>query len=258
MEIIIIEDELHSRRLLEGMIHKIRPEWEILATFESVEQSVDWLKNNQEPDLFFMDIQLTDNICFSIFEQVEIKSHVIFTTAYNEFAIQAFKVNSVDYLLKPLKEENLILAVEKFERIKSDSEKNQDDEKNYQNLLHALKRSEKTYRKRFLVAGVNTFYKIETSDIAYFYTTNRITFAVTFQAKEHIIDLTIGKLEEQLDPEVFFRANRSQILNIEAIQRFESFFGGKLSVRLIKPFKEKVLISRLRAAEFKSWLNDSY
>jgi DNA-binding LytR/AlgR family response regulator len=258
MKVVIIEDEQHNCKMLTGMINTIRPDWEIATCLESVKQSVEWFSNNEHPDLIFMDIQLTDGICFSIFDKVNIESMIIFTTAYDEYAIQAFKVNSIDYLLKPMSEEKLSVAIKKVEKVIGYFENEEKEKPDYDSLLQALKTGTKNYRKRFLISGASSFFKIETKDIAYFYTTSRITFAVTFQAKEHIVDLTMEKLEEQLDPEVFFRANRSQIINIESIQKFESFFGGKLSVRLVHPFKESIIISRLKATEFKNWLNDNY
>jgi len=258
MKVVIIEDEQHNCKLLTGMINKLRPNWEIQVCIESVKQSIEWFSNNEHPDLIFMDIQLTDGVCFSIFDKINIESMIIFTTAYDEYAIQAFKVNSIDYLLKPISEEKLSVAINKAEKVISYFEIEENGKPDYDSLLQALKTGVKSYRKRFLISGASSFFKIETKDIAYFYTTSRITFAVTFQAKEHIVDLTMEKLEEQLDPEVFFRANRSQIVNIESIQKFESFFGGKLSVRLVYPFKESVIISRLKATEFKNWLNDNY
>ncbi|NOQ28434.1 MAG: response regulator [Bacteroidales bacterium] len=258
MRVVIIEDEQHNYKMLKGMINKLRPDWEIAGALESVKQSIEWFEKNEQPELIFMDIQLTDGICFSIFEKVKIESMIIFTTAYDEYAIQAFKVNSIDYLLKPISEEKLSGAIKKSEKILDYFEIERNDKPDYETLLKALKSGEKNYRKRFLITGSSSFFKIETKDIAYFYTINRITFAVTFDAKEHILDLTMEKLEEQLDPEIFFRANRSQIINIESIQKFESFFGGKLSVRLVNPFKDSVLISRLKATEFKNWLDDNY
>ena len=255
MRVVIIEDEQHNCKMLTGMINSLRPLWEIIETFESVKRSVEWLKKNDQPDLIFMDIQLTDGICFSIFEQVNIESMIIFTTAYDEYAIQAFKVNSIDYLLKPIKEEKLVKAILKFERIFNYFAKNTIDKPDYNTLLKAIKSGEKNYRKRFLISGATSFFKIETKDIAYFYTESRVSFAVMFDAKEHIIDLTMEKLEEQIDPDMFFRANRSQILNIDSIRKFEVYFGGKLILRLIDPFKEPVTISRLKATEFKNWLD---
>ena len=255
MKVVIIEDEQHNCKMLIGMINDMRPEWEIVKTLESVKQSIEWFENNNQPDLIFMDIQLNDGICFSIFEKVNINSLIIFTTAYDEYAIQAFKVNSIDYLLKPIKEEKLEIAILKYEKLIRFVDENASGIPDYKALLNAIKSDKKNFRKRFLISGATSFFKIETKEIAYFYTLNRITFAVTFNAKEYIIDQTMEKLEVQLDPDMFFRANRSQILNIDAIRKFESYFGGKLSVRLVDPFQDPVTISRLKATEFKNWID---
>jgi len=254
MKVIIVEDELHNCRLLVGMIKKIRPEWEIVETLESVKNTVSWLNKNPSPDLIFMDIQLTDGVCFSIFEKVKVESLVIFTTAYDEYAIQAFKVNSIDYLLKPLKEEMLEEAILKFEKVHKLVDVHV-EKPDYLELINAIKNGEKNYRKRFLISGATSFSKIDVKDIAYIYTENRVTFAVTFDAKDHVLDLTLEKLEEQLNPELFFRANRSIIINSESVHKFENYFGGKLMVQLVHPFKESITISRLKATEFKTWLD---
>lgn len=254
MKVVIVEDELHNSRLLQGMINHIRPDWKVIEVFETVKTTVNWLQNNSSPDLIFMDIQLADAICFSIFEQIEVTSPVIFTTAYDEYAIQAFKVNSIDYLLKPIKEEKLQKAISKFENLyqqKDSSSKRLE----YQEILEAIKHGKKKYRKRFVIAGTTAYTTLEASDVAYFYTENRITYAISFDGKRHILDLTMEKLEEQLDPEQFFRANRSHILHCDSIRKFENYFGGKLIIRLIPPLNEQVTISRLKASEFKEWLD---
>lgn len=254
MKIIIVEDEHPNYRLLKGMIEKLRPNWEIIAWFESVKNTVAWLQNNPPPDLIFMDIQLTDGISFSIFEQVKVESMVIFTTAYDEYALRAFQVNSIDYLLKPIKGDKLRLAIEKFERIFQHPENSADNHHNYHEILNAITKGEKKYRKRFLVSGATSFFKINAEDIAWFNTENRVTTAFTFDGKSHIIDLTIEKLEEQLDPEIFFRTNRSTMIHINCIRKFENHFGGKLILRLIPPFNKPIAISRLKATEFKEWV----
>ncbi len=254
MKVLIIEDELHNSRLLQGMLKKVRADWEVLEVLESVKQSVAWLKDNPTPDLIFMDIQLTDATCFSIFDQVKVESMIIFTTAYDEYAIQAFKVNSIDYLLKPIKSDQLTLAIEKFEYV-YDQITQSSGTVDYTELLEAIRSGEKKYRKRFLVTGATAFFKIEAADVAYFYTENRGTFAVSFEGKEHVLDLTLEKLEEQLDPEQFFRANRSHIINSDSIRKFENYFGGKLIVRMVAPFQDPVTISRLKAPAFKEWLD---
>ena len=254
MKIIIVEDELHSSRMLNGMVKELRPDWEIQGSFESIKTTVEWLKNSPAPDLIFLDIQLTDGESFAIFDQVDVKSMVIFTTAYDEYAIQAFDVNSVDYLLKPIKKEKLEKAIEKFENYFQYADTG-DVGQDYKQLIDAIRNSDKKYKQRFLISGATAFFKINTSDIAYFYVGDRITFAVTFDKKEHVINSTLDKIEEELDPRKFFRVNRSFLINSESVQKFESFFGGKLAVFLTPPPSETVTISRLKATAFKKWMD---
>lgn len=254
MRVIIVEDELHNYRLLRGMVEKLRPDWQIIDWFESVKSTVAWLKSNPAPDLIFMDIQLTDGISFSIFDQVNVTSMVIFTTAYDEYALRAFQVNSIDYLLKPIKQDKLRLSIEKFEHMVAAATEKPESAPDYKELLQAITSGERKYRKRFLISGATSYFKLDVDDVAWFYTENRVTTAVTFQGKEHVIDLTIEKLEEQLDPDLFFRTNRSSIVHINAIRKFENHFGGKLILKLIAPFNETITISRLKATEFKEWV----
>jgi DNA-binding LytR/AlgR family response regulator len=253
VKIILVEDETYNLRMLWEMIKKVRPDWEVTETFESVRDTVNWLQANAHPDLFFMDIQLADGLCFSIFDQVEVKSMVIFTTAYDNYAIRAFKVNSIDYLLKPFKEKDLEAAIQKFENFRLQSERivNKHD---YSEILDAVKKGEKKYRKRFLVSKGAAFYSLVTDDIACLYSENRITTAVTFSQQNHIVDYSLDALEEELDPEFFFRANRQMIVNIKSIERVDNYFGGKLKVRLKTPFYGEVAVSRLKATDFKEWL----
>ena len=253
MDIIIIEDEDYNVKLLQGMLHEIRPDWVISHTFDSIQSSVAYLKNNRQPDLIFMDIQLVDGLCFSIFDQVEVTSPIIFTTAFNEYAIQAFKVLSVDYLLKPLKDKDLLDAIRKLESIKSQT-KNMQEEGVYKELLDVIRNGKKKYRTRFLIQGHSSYIKIDVSDIAYFYTENKITFAVTFSQKEFIINFSLEQLEDELSKEDFFRLNRKYVTNIKAIQSFEDFFGGKLIVHLNVPTPEKIVVSRLKNSSFKEWM----
>lgn len=251
MKLVIIEDETHNQRLLRGMIEQIRPEWTITGVYESVSESVEQLKL-EEPDLILMDIQLSDGICFSIFEQLQLESAVIFTTAYDQYAIRAFKVNSIDYLLKPIKEEELADALQKFEaRMKKEAAQTIPD---YNKLLAAIKEGKKEYRQRFMISTGKHYYKIDTLEVAYFFSENKITTAVTFDNKFHIVDFTLESLEEQLHPDSFFRTDRKHLININSIARFEDFFGGKLVVKLKAPFGQKITVSRLKASAFKLWM----
>jgi DNA-binding LytR/AlgR family response regulator len=232
------------------MVEELRPDWKVCGHCSSVHESVDFLKSNT-PELILMDIQLNDGICFSIFDQVDVKSMVIFTTAYDNYAINAFKVNSIDYLLKPIKSSDLENALDKFESFKSESSSENID---YNKLLDALRKGSNAYRQRFMISGANSYYKLKTKDIGWFYSENKITFAVDFTGKEHIIEYTLESLEQELDPLEFFRANRSTIISIESVERFEDYFGGKLSVLLTPPFNQRIGVSRLKASAFKQWV----
>ena len=211
------------------------------------------MKNNPHPDLFFMDIQLADGLCFSIFEKVEIKSMVIFTTAYDNYAIRAFKVNSIDYLLKPFKEKDLETAIEKYENF-SIASVQEYDTGSYSEIMDAIRSSEKKYRQRFLVSKGAAYYKLSVDEVAYFYSENRITTAVTFNRQNYIVDFSLDALEEELSPESFFRLNRQVLINIRSLEKIENYFGGKLKVRLNPPLEEGVMVSRLKAADFKNWV----
>lgn len=254
MKILIIEDEQHNQRLLKGMLRQIRPGWEICAILESVKESVAWLGQNKA-DLIFMDIQLVDGISFSIFDKVKVDIPVIFTTAYDNYAIQAFKVNSIDYLLKPIKESELEGALNKFED-RLELENKPDVAFDYFEILNAIRSGEKKYRSRFLIQGANSYYKLDVKTIAYFNSREKITFAVTFDNKEHIVDKTLEALEPELDPNAFFRANRSTIIHIDAVYKFENYFGGKLYVKLLPELETDVVISRLKNAAFKQWVGN--
>lgn len=258
--LIIIEDELHNSRMLSGMVSTLRPDWQLEAVLESVEESVEWLKDNEAPHLILMDIQLSDGISFSIFEEIELdaSTHVIFTTAYDKYAIRAFKVNSVDYLLKPIKDLELEQAFVKFEsRIEKESGYPPllDQEKNYyKELVTSILQGNKEYRKRFLISGIKDYTKLETDDIAYFYSSNKATFAVDFDNKEHLLDYTLEQLEEELDPRVFYRANRQTILNVASVVKVSNASGNKLNVYLSPQANFDISVSRLKAVDFKKWM----
>jgi len=253
--VIIVEDEIHSAQMLQSMINELRPEWTVIDTFDSVEETVNWLNNNEQPNLIFLDIQLSDGISFSIFDKVEVDCGVIFTTAYDEYAVKAFKLNSVDYLLKPVKKDLLLSAIEKLESIIKKFESSQSSVLNYKDILSDLKNGTNPYRKRFLVSKRDAFFSISVTDIAYIYFESKLTYAVTFDNKEHIINFTLDKLEEELDPSIFIRANRQAIVNLNAIHSLENYFGGKLIVKLMPQFDQKFVISRAKATVFKNWLD---
>ncbi|MDA3867278.1 MAG: LytTR family DNA-binding domain-containing protein [Salinivirgaceae bacterium] len=256
MNVLIVEDERHNSRMLMDMVQNMRPAWHFYEPLESVSDVVEWLGNNPQPDLIFMDIQLSDGICFNIFEKTNVQSMVIFTTAYDEYAIQSFKVNSIDYLLKPIKEKELQNAIEKFEQW-HEKTNSQTPENNYGELVELIKSASTPteYRKRFMVSKGKSLIKLDTENIAYFTKEEQTCFAVTFNNEQYLIDFTLDKLEQTLNPEMFFRCNRGAIINIEAIQRVESAFGSKLHVHTNVQGNKILKVSRLKASSFKNWVD---
>jgi DNA-binding LytR/AlgR family response regulator len=250
MKVLIIEDEQPNARMLAEMLQNLRSGWEILAILETVKQSVVWLQSHAQPDLILMDIQLSDGICFSIFEQVEVKSSIIFTTAFDNYAIQAFKVNSIDYLLKPIKESELENALVKLEQFRQPIGQQVD----FSEIMQAIRGGKKEYRKRFLITAGNNYFKLNTSDIACFVSENKVTTAITFAGEYHVVDFSLDRLEDELDPDFYFRADRKTIIHIDLVSRFEDYFGSKLIVKLKSPVNDKITVSRLKASAFKVWV----
>lgn len=252
---VIIEDEIPAARLLHQMLVSLRPDWEIITLPGSIEESVEWFANNPHPDILFLDIQLTDGNSFLFIEQAKPKSMIVFTTAYDEYAVQAFAVNSIDYLLKPIHEERLVDTLFRFESLTTKYFQEFNEQNELLGVLKSLSIPAKKYRTRFLISGNDKLFTLKVSDIAYFYFENKITFAITYQSKEYMIDFSLDKLCEQLDPDVFFRANRQMILSIDSIQRIEPYFLGKAIVQVVPAFKDKIIISKEKISSFKLWLN---
>ncbi|HZK07297.1 MAG TPA: LytTR family DNA-binding domain-containing protein [Bacteroidales bacterium] len=260
IRVLIVEDEAPNSRMLRELIDELRPHWKVEAILESVLESVTWLKSNSAPDIILMDIQLSDGICFSIFDQVALppSCRIIFTTAYDEYAIRAFKVNSIDYLLKPIEKTELEAAIIKYEELLSEFQSGRSEafhvQEKYDQLVKNILSGKKEYRTRFLVAGVNTWQTIETKTIAYIYSENKLTFAVDFNGEEYTLDYTLEQLESELNPVEFYRANRKTILHIDAVVKIYNDLGGKLKVAT-KPAPDfEIPVSRLKATEFKIWM----
>lgn len=255
IQVAIIEDEKPAARLLESMIRKLRPEWDVTKIPGSIEASVSWFAVNPHPDIIFLDIQLSDGNSFLFVEQARPNSLIIFTTAYDEYAVRAFTVNSIDYLLKPIRQERLEEAILKFEHITSIYSSRTATHTDLLDVLHSLTQPGKKYRTRFLISGNEKLMTLQVEDIAYFYSFNKITFAVTRQGKEHIIDFPLDKLGEQLNPDQFFRTNRQTLVNIDSIVKIEPYFQNKVLVHTRPAHKEKILVSKEKWASFKLWLN---
>lgn len=250
MNVIIIEDEKPSARRLQRLLKTLNIEAETML--HSVEESVDWFKTNPHPDLIFLDIQLSDGLSFEIFEAVEIKSAVIFTTAYDEYALQAFKLNSIDYLLKPIDEDDLKIAVEKFKTRAPQKQAVTLDFNDIKKLL--VNPIEREYKKRFSVRVGQHIKLINIEDIECIYSENKGTYAYTNEGRNYLLDVTLDHLEDDLEPQVFFRISRKFYVNINAIKDMVSYTNSRLEIKL-KHFKEQeVIVARERVKDFKNWL----
>lgn len=253
MKVAIIEDEKPAARLLESMIRELRPAWEITQIPGSVEEATAWYATHAHPDILFLDIRLSDGNSFLFIERARPTSLIIFTTAYDEYALRAFAVNSIDYLLKPILPERLAEAIAKYERLVPATDTRRVDD--LLDSLQSLVEGKQRYRTRFLVRGHEEMTTLPVGEVAYFYTENRVTFAVTHAGREHILDLSLDRLAEQLDPRQFFRANRQFILNVESVTRLEPYFGGKIIVHTRPATRERVVVSKEKVPSLKLWLN---
>ncbi len=251
MKVIIIEDEHLTAQRLENMLHKYDSNIEILEVLPSVAESVEWFKNNEDPDLVFMDIHLEDGQSFSIFETINIQVPVIFTTAYDEYTIKAFKVNSIDYLMKPLNYEELVHAIEKYKRLYQQSK---DEGHGIEALLQSLQKKEPEYKQRFLVSIGSRLRTLEADEINYFYSADKITFLVTKDNQRFPIDYSLDKLALILDPKLYYRINRQTMVKLSAIANIHVYPKGKIKLDLTPPLKEDVFVSMDKVTEFKEWL----
>ncbi len=252
MKVLIIEDEMSASKRLENMLKKIDPKIEILAMLDSVDDAVNWLNNNREPDIIFADIQLSDGVCFDIFKHVQIKSAVIFTTAYDEYAVEAFKVNSIDYLLKPINPEALSRSIEKFHNLKityAESDKNR-----FKTLLSMLDQTGKDYKSRFLVKTGQNMKIVSTSEVAYFLIDNQLVFLITKQNNRFLIEQTLDELEKRLDPKLFFRINRQMIISLDSVKTIHPYFNSRLKLDIIPDRESEILVSRMKVNDFKKWI----
>lgn len=250
MRVLIIEDEKPSARRLERMLNRLDVKAEIML--HSVEEAVDWFQNNEHPDLIFLDIQLSDGLSFEIFETVDINSAIIFTTAYDEYALQAFKLNSIDYLLKPIDEEDLAKAVEKFKDRSPQKKSVTLDFDEIKKLL--VNPIERDYKKRFSVKVGQHLKLINIEDIECFYSENKGTYLFTSEGRNYLLDTTLEQLEEELEPHTFFRINRKFYVNINAIKDMISYTNSRLQIKLNSYSEQPVIVARERVKAFKNWL----
>ncbi len=255
MKILIIEDEPYSQQELIRLINKTGKDYELLGLIDSVEDSIKWLRNNPHPDLVFLDIQLADGLSFEIFREIELSSAVIFTTAYDEFAIKAFELNSIDYLLKPVNEDALETAFKKFEKMKRDISpgKQSIHEEQLNKVIQLM--ATKDYKNRFLTRIGDQIKSIDISETAYFKAEDNIVFLIGNDKHKYIIEHTLEQLDGMLNPKLFFRLNRSYISSIRSIKKVSKYFNSRLLIDLEPPAEENVLVSRVRTKEFLDWLD---
>ncbi|NUO02165.1 MAG: response regulator transcription factor [Saprospiraceae bacterium] len=253
MRVLIVEDEQLAIEKLSRTIHEVDKTIEIVGQTDGIETTVQWLRANQEPDLIFLDIELSDGQSFEIFNQTVVNSAVIFTTSYDEYAIQAFKVNSIDYLLKPIKKDDLRQSLEKYARMKQ--QYGHPAAPDIQQLLKDIRgQLAPEYRDRFLVKHGLRMLPIDIVEIAYFYSENSITFLKTKGNVRFILEYSLDELEAMVDPRSFFRANRSFIIHIKSVDAVYPHLNGRLKTDLKPTSETEVLISREKAQEFKDWL----
>ncbi len=248
MDIAIIEDEKIAADYLEKCILEFSPDLKVIIKLDSVEASVKWLSNNKV-DLLFVDIHLADDISFSIFEQIEIPTPVIFTTAYDQYAVRAFKLNSIDYLLKPIDKSELFNALNKFKQFRSSGAID------IKLLVEQFNTQKNAYQNRFLVTSGQKLKSLNIDQIAYFFSEQKLTFLVAKDGKNYIFDNSLDKLETLLDPENFFRINRQFIISYLSIKNMHSYSKSRVKVELEPPIEKETIVSVERSSDFRLWLN---
>jgi len=250
MQVLIIEDEMRAANQLQKLLQQTGFEYELLGIIDTVEESVAWFQNNRLPDLVFMDIQLADGLSFEIFQKVELQCPIIFTTAFDQYAIRAFKVNSVDYLLKPIQQKDLQQALEKFNRAKSQFTITNDT---LQHFLADLQVKE--VRQGILVKEGDDFAQLQITDLLYAYSEDSITFGVT-TSKRVIIDETLDQLYATLDTTKFFKINRGQLVAKNAVVKIAKYFNHRLKLSVTQPRDQEFVVSRQKVNDFKAWMNN--
>ncbi len=247
MKVVIIEDEFFSAEKLSYLLQKIDADIEVLAILPSVESCLTWFRNHPEPDLIFSDIQLEDKESFELFRQLPIEAPIIYTTAYDHYALQAFKQNSIDYLLKPIDPEELRAALKKYE--------NQAYRMLKKGLRFEREKPKEEFKERFLVKKGSGLAVVKTSEVAYFKSEEKLSFLVTVDNHKYVIDPTLDQLTEQVDPRKFNRISRNRLVSLDCIRKIHPHFNGRLKLELDPPEEEEVFVSRERVQAFKDWLN---
>lgn len=260
MKILIVEDEELAVKKLKKTLTSVDDSADVVGETDSIQSTVNWLQSNPAPDLILMDIELADGQSFEIFNHTEVKSPVIFITSYDEYALKAFKVNSVDYLLKPVQKEDLQSALEKYRQMKKMYNTAAPEQAaapiNLDVLVKELqqKLQTKEFRKRFLVKHGQKLVSVEINDIAYFFSDGRLNFFKTFDNKKYVVDYTMDELNEMLDPEKYFRISRSFFISVDSVSQIHDYFGNRLLLHLKPETDKEAIVSREKVTDFKTWL----
>ncbi|HWC55281.1 MAG TPA: LytTR family DNA-binding domain-containing protein [Chitinophagaceae bacterium] len=256
MKVFIVEDEELAVKKLRKTLESVDDTAEVVGVADSIRTSVDWLQNNAAPDLILMDIELCDGQSFEIFDKVDVKSTVIFTTSYDEYALKAFKVNSVDYLLKPVQKEDLKAALQKLKQLKEMLGNRESSGLNVENLVKELqqKLQPKEFRKRFLVKHGQKLVSVDVEEIAYFFSDGRLNFFKTHDNRKFVVDYTMDELQDMLDVEKFFRISRSFYVSINSIEQIHDYFGNRLMLYLKPAVDKEAIVSREKVTDFKKWM----
>ncbi|MBL7744970.1 MAG: response regulator transcription factor [Chitinophagaceae bacterium] len=258
MKILIVEDEELAVKKLQKTLTAVEPDAEVVGVTDSILSTVNWLEDNPAPDLILMDIELSDGQSFEIFNQTTIKSPVIFTTSYDEYALKAFKVNSIDYLLKPIQKEDLEAAMQKLKQMKAmyKAEESNKPDISIDSLVKELqqKLQPKEYRKRFLVKHAQKLVSIEVEEIAYFFSDGRLNFFKTYDNRKFVVDYTMDELEDMLDPVKYFRISRSFYISVDSVDQIHEYFGNRLMLALKPAVDKESIVSREKVTDFKKWM----
>jgi len=249
MKVLILEDETLAADKLETTLLELMPEWQIASRIKSISSAVEWLENNPHPELIISDIRLLDGLCFEIFAKVKVEMPVIFTTAYDQYAIRAFEVNSIDYLLKPVQKDKLKAALAKLQLPKDLPLPD------YNEVLNFIKSNKTSYKSRFMVRLGQRIVAVPSEKIAYFYSENKLTYIVTLDGKKFPLDQPLDELMDLLDPKRFFRANRQFIVAFDSIAEIHPYFKGRIKILLQPKSDEEIVISSDRTPEFKRWID---
>ena len=255
MNILIVEDEPYAQAELKRLLGELDVANNIMATLDSVESAIYWFEKNDEPDLVFLDIQLSDGLSFEIFEYRKFKCPVIFTTAFDEYAIRAFKLNSIDYLLKPIRPDALQQAMDKFSGMKDLYKQEGHVSINPNQIRELLNLHQPGYKSRFVARIGDTIRHIPVEKVAYFFAEDNVVFLVTKKGSKQIIDYSLEELTQLIDPVRFFRLNRSYIVDIESVVKVSKYFNSRLAIELSPPAGDQVLVSRVKVPEFIKWMD---